>query len=104
VVGPDNIVYDVTTAGGKVYINGVFSKVNGVSRAGIARLNNDGTLDTSFVPPAMTFADYTAPGPATPRSIDQIAVLSDGKVLIAGAFRIEGDVERANIPGQVWPA
>jgi uncharacterized delta-60 repeat protein len=92
-VGPDNIVYDVTAAGGKVYINGVFSRVNGVLRAGIARLNNDGTLDTSFVPPAMTFADYTAPGAPTPRLINQIAVLSDGKVLIAGAFRIEGGVE-----------
>jgi len=33
---------------GKVLINGDFDKVNGVTRAQVARLNADGTLDTSF--------------------------------------------------------
>ncbi|HET9235818.1 MAG TPA: hypothetical protein VFO10_01125, partial [Oligoflexus sp.] len=34
----------------KLYIGGIFTQVNGVVRNRIARLNADGTLDTSFVP------------------------------------------------------
>jgi uncharacterized delta-60 repeat protein len=35
---------------GKVLIGGTFTNVNGQPRQDIARLNSDGTLDTSFVP------------------------------------------------------
>jgi uncharacterized delta-60 repeat protein len=35
---------------GKLLIAGQFTRVHGVGRAGIARLNTDGTLDTSFDP------------------------------------------------------
>lgn len=35
---------------GKVVICGIFTAVNGVPRSGIARLNTNGTLDTSFDP------------------------------------------------------
>lgn len=38
---------------GKVVIVGSFSEVGGVARRGIARLNMDGSLDGSFVPPAI---------------------------------------------------
>lgn len=33
---------------GKVIIGGIFTEVDGVSRSAIARLNSDGSLDTSF--------------------------------------------------------
>src|SRR5437667_4441898 len=52
---------------GKVLIGGGFDEVDGVSRTNFARLNADGTLDTSFN--AIT-------GGAT-----AIALQSDGKVL-----------------------
>ncbi len=35
---------------GNILIGGDFSKVNGISRNGIARLNSDGSLDMSFNP------------------------------------------------------
>ena len=37
---------------GKLLIGGHFTKVNGVTRQSVARLNPDGTLDTSFDPGA----------------------------------------------------
>jgi Domain of unknown function (DUF5122) beta-propeller/Tetratricopeptide repeat len=35
-------------ADGKVLLGGIFTQVNGVARAGLARLNVDGSLDTAF--------------------------------------------------------
>ncbi len=49
--GPDGPVYAVAVdAAGKVYIGGQFTHVAGVPRSCIARLNLDGTLDTTFNP------------------------------------------------------
>lgn len=59
---------------GKVLIGGTFSGVNGTTRNGIARLNADGTLDSTF----------NTPG--GPNGVKDIDVLPDGKVLIAGEF------------------
>ena len=63
---------------GKILIGGDFSALapNGgpsVSRLRIARLNADGTLDTSFDPRANT-------------TVTTIAVQPDGKILVGGAF------------------
>ncbi|MBU1877335.1 MAG: putative Ig domain-containing protein, partial [Chloroflexi bacterium] len=59
----------------KVIIGGSFTTVGGVSRNRIARLNADGTLDTGFVP-----------GTGANSWVDAVALQSDGKVLIGGAF------------------
>ena len=37
-------------ADGKILVGGTFFNVNSTSRAGLARLNSDGTLDTAFYP------------------------------------------------------
>src|SRR6185369_14420460 len=63
-------------ADGKTVIGGVFTSVNGTTRNGIARLNSDGTLDTSFL----------AAGSGTNSSVLAIAVQSDGKIVIGGFF------------------
>jgi uncharacterized delta-60 repeat protein len=60
---------------GRVLIGGDFSAVNGTNRYGIARLNANGTLDSSFNPGAWINGYVTA-----------IALQSDGKVIIAGYF------------------
>jgi uncharacterized delta-60 repeat protein len=60
---------------GKILIGGFFSSVGGVSRPNLARLNADGTLDT-------TFAAIDTGGVA----VFAIAVQSDGKVIIGGTF------------------
>ena len=60
---------------GKVLALGAFSTMNGANRNGIARLNANGTLDTTFNP-GSAFNGYYVPG--------AIAVQTDGKVLVAG--------------------
>jgi uncharacterized delta-60 repeat protein len=60
---------------GKLLVGGTsFSTVGGQSRLNVARLNNDGTLDTSFISP-------DANG-----TVNAILLQSDGKVLIGGGF------------------
>jgi len=60
---------------GKIFIGGDFSQVGGVNRAGIARLNTDGTLDATF--------NALLSGGAVVRAI---ALQRDGKVVIGGTF------------------
>ncbi|HKP05111.1 MAG TPA: delta-60 repeat domain-containing protein [Chthoniobacterales bacterium] len=59
-------------ADGKLVISGQFSEVHGASRPGIARLNVDGTLDTSF-----------NPGIGTDYGVGDIVIQPDGKIIIA---------------------
>jgi len=58
---------------GKILIGGNFSNYNGVSKLRIARLNADGSLDTSF--------NCTIGG-----AVYSISLQNDGKVLLAGTF------------------
>ena len=58
----------------KVLITGDFPLVNGVARNSLARLNADGTLDTTFVP---YFNGLT-----TNQSIQAVATQTDGKILV----------------------
>ncbi|WP_438480370.1 beta strand repeat-containing protein [Oleiharenicola lentus] len=61
-------------ADGKVIAAGAFSSMNSVSRPSVARLNADGTLDTTFAP-----ANYVANG-----GLRAVALASDGKIYIGG--------------------
>jgi uncharacterized delta-60 repeat protein len=58
---------------GKVIVGGIFTSIKGTNRAGIARLNADGSLDGSF-----------DPGTNAHASVSAVALRSDGKVLIGG--------------------
>jgi uncharacterized delta-60 repeat protein len=69
----------VAQADGKILIGGHFSIVNGVARAGIARLNADGTVDASFDPPEI----YSGTG--VNGGINAIAIQSDGKIVLGGS-------------------
>ena len=66
----------------RVYVAGAFSSVAGARRGGLARINGDGTLDSSFDPGIGTYNPDT--GNTDP--INALAVQSDGKVLAGGAF------------------
>lgn len=61
---------------GKILIGGYFTSFNGIARNSIARLNADGTLDTSFT-------SYFATDSAI---VYSIAIQSDGKILVGGSF------------------
>ena len=66
---------------GKYLIGGLFTDVGGDTNTDyVARLNADGTRDTSFTPP--TFAEIG--------SVEAVAGLSDGKYLIVGSFTDAG--------------
>ena len=71
---------------GKILIGGEFSSFNGIARNNIARLNANGTLDTSF--------DL---GSGVNDAIRNIHVLTDGKIVITGWFFYYNGVFRAYI-------
>jgi len=74
---PESIVYAVALqTNGQVLIGGVFQSLDGEARFNVARLNDDGSLDSGF--DAGTVADVGYVG--------AMAVQDDGKILIGGAF------------------
>lgn len=60
---------------GAVLIGGNFSSANGVSRSDIARLNSNGTLDTTF-----------NPGSGFNNQVNALALQSDGNIVVGGNF------------------
>ena len=66
---------------GKILAAGSFSTVNGVYRNYLARLNSDGSLDTSFDP---------GTGPNSP--VNGLGLQPDGRVLIGGTFTVVNGV------------
>jgi uncharacterized delta-60 repeat protein len=71
----------VLQANGKILIGGNFTGVGGQARTNIARLNEDGTLDTGF------HADAN-------QRVQSIAVQADGKILAGGSFTNIGGATR----------
>jgi uncharacterized delta-60 repeat protein len=70
-------VYSLTVqSDGKVLVGGNFSSYNGTSRPRIARLNADGSLDSSFAPT----------GTGLNGLVNSVVLQSDGKVLVGGNF------------------
>ena len=60
---------------GKILIGGEFGSFNGISRKGIARLNINGSLDTSFDPQS-----------GAEEEVYTISIQNDGKIIIGGSF------------------
>ena len=70
----------------KLVIGGLFSAVSGEQRNSVARLNTDGTLDSTF-----------DPGTGANGSVYAIAVQLDGKIVIGGDFTSFDGVSRNRI-------
>jgi uncharacterized delta-60 repeat protein len=62
-------------ADGKILVGGFMTSVGGTPRANIARLNADGSNDTTF-----------NPGTGANDTVNAIAVQPDGKIIISGEF------------------
>ena len=82
---------------GKLLVGGQFTRMNGADRLCVARLNPDGSLDSTF---------DTTSGPNG--AVYALALQSDGKVLIGGAFTAIGGqslqyLSRLNSDGSVDP-
>ncbi|MEM7360023.1 MAG: delta-60 repeat domain-containing protein [Pseudomonadota bacterium] len=71
---------------GKIVIGGEFSSINDTDRNHIARLNLDGSLDTSF-----------NPGTGADESVKVMRLQSDGKILIGGEFTSYDGTPRRHI-------
>ena len=72
---------------GKIVVGGVFSSINGVSRSRLARLNHDGSLDTTFFP-------------VMNDTVLSVVVQPNGSILAGGAFTlINGDIGTPPAPG-----
>ncbi|HYG80873.1 MAG TPA: hypothetical protein VD861_10820, partial [Pyrinomonadaceae bacterium] len=90
--GPTSTVRSVVEQpDGKILIGGLFWSYNGVARNSVARLNVNGSLDTTFVPPAITSDVFC------------VTLQPDGKVLIGGAVSHDGNqrtgIARLNADG-----
>ena len=70
---------------GQILIGGAFADVNGVARTGLARLNGDGTLDTTFNP-NITFGNVWT-----------VVLDRNGRILIGGDFTTVGGQPRNRI-------
>jgi uncharacterized delta-60 repeat protein len=71
---------------GRVIVAGEFNVFDGVPRERIARLNADGSLDTSF-----------DPGLGFDKIVESLQLQPDGKVLAGGAFRLVDGVQRKRV-------
>jgi uncharacterized delta-60 repeat protein len=80
-------------AGGKILIGGNFISVNGTAAAGIARLNSNGTVDTSFVASGYDVRTATTAGANGNHGrldhlpVQALALAPDQTILAGGAFR-----------------
>ena len=95
--GPNGILDSVAVqTDGKIIIAGSFTTYNGVARGYVARLNTDGTLDTTFL----------NTGAGANAAIKAIAIQSDGKILLGGTFTTyngtaRGRIARVNTDGSL---
>jgi uncharacterized delta-60 repeat protein/CSLREA domain-containing protein len=72
--GANNLIFTMALQpDGKIIIGGLFTIYNGTSRFRLARLNSDGTLDSTF-------------GGVPDDAVRAIVVQPDGKIIIAGDF------------------
>lgn len=85
--GASNAVRSIALqSDGKILIGGDFATYNGISRPGIARINANGSLDTSF-----------NPGSGTNGGVNSLALQSDGKIIIGGQFTTYNGANRNTI-------
>lgn len=71
---------------GKVLLGGAFATVGGANRAFIARLNGDGSVDSTF-----------NPGVGPDGAVRALALANDGRIVIGGDFRNYSGVARQGV-------
>jgi uncharacterized delta-60 repeat protein len=85
----ENVFTVAVQPDGKILIGGDFTGYNGTPQRSLARINADGSLDTSFnVGGALV---------SVPANIDEIVVQEDGKIIIAGNFNSYNNIPRNNV-------
>jgi uncharacterized delta-60 repeat protein len=72
---------------GRVLAVGYFNRFNGAVRNRVARLNKNGTLDTTFNAGAGPLYDY-GNGTTEPTLLDNVTLQPDGKIVLNGGFNL----------------
>ncbi|HVE57141.1 MAG TPA: FG-GAP-like repeat-containing protein [Pyrinomonadaceae bacterium] len=87
----NTVVYSVyAQPDGKVLIGGDFTSVNGVTRRGFARLNADGSFDSTY----NTLVNNISSGAG---NVSAMTRQPDGKILLSGYFTEINGLEKRNI-------
>jgi uncharacterized delta-60 repeat protein len=82
---------------GKIIVAGGFNAINGVARNGLARLNNDGSVDPAFDPGGGVCCGL-APGPtALSASVSAMAIQDDRRIVLGGSFSTVGGMSRPGL-------
>lgn len=81
---------------GKIVIGGSFTAINAIPRNGIARLNPDGSLDTTFAT-GRGLNVATVPIGLRRLAYSSLALLSDGKLIVGGSSTAVDGVPRNGI-------
>ncbi len=85
--GPDQPLVSIQVqANGKIMVCGNFTTFNGTPRAGIVRLNTDGSVDLTF-----------DPGTGASGLVNGAIIQDDGKIIVYGGFNFFNGVARAKI-------
>jgi uncharacterized delta-60 repeat protein len=85
-------------ADGRILIYGLFHKVNGVQRFGLARLLSDGSVDPTFVPDQSIIATGFA------RNFSTRLVLGTGEFVLIGGFIVDGTSPKKVIIRGIGPS
>lgn len=79
-IGADDYIRKfIELPGGQILVGGQFGNIRGVLQNGFAKLNSDGTVDT-------TFNTGANPGVVGPGDVYDMFVQDDGKIVISGDF------------------
>lgn len=85
--GPDASLTALLIApDGSIFITGIFTSYNGTARKHVARLNPNGSLDTSF-----------DPGVGADNVVDRMVLQKDGKLVLGGRFLNYSGVARQRL-------
>jgi len=89
--GADGPILALAVQGdGKVLVGGLFTTIDGIPRGNIARLNSDGSVDSSFDPGTGVTGESFS-------TVNALALQSDGKVIIGGTFTNVNGVLRSHV-------
>lgn len=84
----------VVAGDGKIYIGGAFDSVDGEFRPSVARLNADGTLDTSYEP-----SGFTRPSQVRGLAVQQLGANADKLIVAGGPIQVGDSADpQANRP------
>lgn len=89
-VGANDVVYAVLVqTDGKIVVGGAFTTINGSSKRMLARLNADGSVDSTFTPP--TF------GSGTGWRVESLAAQTDENIVVGGTFYFSGTPSKMSL-------